>query len=502
LCWRLRDLHERIAQDQFRLAVVGQFKRGKTSLLNALLEETDLLPVGALPFTSVLTIVQYGIQKAAEVVFQSGSRLSISLSELKNYVTEAGNPNNCKMVEQVEVFCPGEILRGGISLVNSPGFGSLSDQNTKTAYGYLPRIDAAIFVTSPDPPLTAAEMEFLRKLTLSTRKVFIVINKIDLLDRASHSDVVEFTTEAIAQIVGDPWPAVYALSALRAIAPGQNDGADLLGLQRLKLDICDFVSAERNETFLVSVRRCLMASISELLAELGAHTASAAATIEDLDRKRIQFESEIKNLYDHLARSERTLVEMVSRLADLAEHETVRFAESKRMAFDLPLLAFVRQNEEMPKSLLASALNDFVALQVENLLAGWAQDLETSLVRTAFDTIARFVQSANDIVATIRERALEYFGVQISTNAIVECLPAIAFRPRHRMDLAVPSRSRAMRLIPRPLLRAWLLRQAQERVRRMLQQAGQGFGSELNARTRMEIQSLADRGPHTIAGKY
>ena len=170
LCWRIRDLHERIAQDQFRLAVVGQFKRGKTSLLNALLEEPDLLPVGALPFTSVLTIVQYGIQKAAEVVFQSGTRLSISLSELKNYVTEAGNPNNCKMVEQVEVFCPGEILRGGISLVNSPGFGSLSDQNTKTAYRYLPRIDAAIFVTSPDPPLTAAEMEFLRKLTLSTRK--------------------------------------------------------------------------------------------------------------------------------------------------------------------------------------------------------------------------------------------------------------------------------------------------------------------------------------------
>ena len=113
---------------------------------------------------------------------------------------------------------------------------------------------------------------------------------------------------------------MYALSALRAIAPGQNDGADSLGLQRLKLDICDFVSAERNQTFLVSVRQCLMASISELRGRTRIpHLSSAAATIEDLDRKRIQFEREINALYDHLARNERALVEMVSRLADLAE---------------------------------------------------------------------------------------------------------------------------------------------------------------------------------------
>jgi GTP-binding protein EngB required for normal cell division len=492
LRWQIRDLHERVARDQFRIAVVGQFKRGKTSLLNALLGEPDLLPVGALPFTSILTIVQYGNEKAADVVFRSGRRLSISLTELKDFVTEDGNPNNCKMVEKVEVFYPGEILRGGISLVNSPGFGSLSDQNTQTAYGYLPRIDAAVFVTSPDPPLTAAEMAFLKKLTLSTRKLFVVMNKIDLLDPSSVSDVMEFTEKAITRIIGRPSAGLYAVSALRAgPSPQEHGGSSLSGLQRLESEIRAFLSTDRNEAFLASVRQCLLASLSELRGELESHIVSSTAVIEDLDRKRRALENEVNAVYDDYARNERALVEMVSRLADLAENETVRFAESKCADFDLLLRVFLRKNEELPNDQVPGALDTFAALEIEHLLDNWLKDLEGSLIRTFSDAIARFLGSANDGLTTIRERALEHFGVQISSGTIIECLRVVATPRGARPAFAEHGRHRAMRLIPRLLLRGWLLRHAQDRARRMLQQSGKTIGGDLNARTRVEIRGFA-----------
>lgn len=490
---QLRDLRERIEQNQFRLAVVGQFKRGKTSLLNALLGETDLLPVGALPFTSVLTIVTYGRQSGGKVVFQSGTRLSISLAEIKDYVTEAGNPNNCKMVEEVEVFYPGEILRGGISLVNSPGFGSLSDQNTVTAYGYLPRIDAAVFVTSPDPPLTAAEMEFLKKLFASTRKVFAVMNKIDLLERSSWSDVIEFTREAITRIVGDRSTALYAVSALRAASSQQeNSIADLSGLQGLESDIREFLSTDRDETFLTSVRQSLFASISDLRLDLESQIASATTSLQDSERKRIHFERELSAVRDQHAQNERALLEMVNRLADLAENETVRFAESKLFAFDSPLRAFLRDNGEMPKAQLAGALDKFIAPQIENLLDCWLQELEVSLIGIVSDAVRRFLQSTNDVVASVHDRGLEQFGVQLGCNSIVEGLPTFSARREHKIGSAAPHRPRAQLLFPRPLLQWLLLRQAQAEVRRKLPRIGQAIARDLNARMRVEIRTFAD----------
>jgi GTP-binding protein EngB required for normal cell division len=491
LVGRLRDLHERIAQDQFRVAVVGQFKRGKTSVLNALLGETDLLPVGALPFTSVLTIVRYGSHKGAEVVLQSGSRLSISLAELKDYVTEAGNPNNCKMVEQVEVFYPGEILRGGITLVNSPGFGSISDQNTQTAYDYLPRIDAAVFVTSPDPPLTAAEMEFLKKLALSTSRVFVVMNKIDLVDHVSLSAVVDFTREAITRIAGRPSPVMYTVSALRAAAAGQEcSGSDLAGVQLLESDIRKYLGTARDATFMASVRRCLLSSIAELRVELESHIASTATTLLESERKRTRFRDELRGVHEHYAQNQRALVESVSRLADLAENETIRFAESKRFTFDSLLHAFVRDSQQMPKDRLVGALDNFVACQIENLLNCWLHDLEISLAGTLSDAMTRFLKSTNDIVARLHERALEQFGVQ-SANTIVDGLVTTAARREHKLG-AAPLQPRALLLMPRSLLWRWLVRRARERFRRELQRAGQSIARDLNARMKMEIRTFAD----------
>lgn len=492
LSLRLQDLHERIARDQFRLAVVGQFKRGKTSLLNALLKETDLLPVGTLPFTSVLTIVQHGSQKAAEVLFQSGIRRSISLSELKDYVTDAGNPNNCRMVDQVEVSCPAEILRGGIVLINCPGFGSLSDQNTEIAYNCLPRIDAAIFVTSPDPPITAAEKEFLRKLTLTTQKLFVVMNKVDLLDHGSLEDVLLFTKDAITRIVGDYSPEIYAVSAL-ATASDQ-ECVDLAGVRRLEAGLREFLRIHRDETFLASVLKCLSGSISELREELQSKITSVATILRDLESKSIRFEVELKAAYDEYTEKERRLLETVNRLGDLAENETLRFAESQESVLDSRLRAFRRRNGSMPKREFANALEEFATLEIDRLFNGFSQELEASLVRAVDATAAGFIESANTIVATVRESALQQFGVSPDGNLeIPDCFSDFCTHQQHESTVDASEPPPSLLLFPGPLLRYWVLHQALGTASRRLQQTGQVIGQDLKTRARAQIQAFADR---------
>ena len=84
----------KLAEDRFNLAVVGQFKRGKSSLMNAVLGR-DVLPTGLLPLTSAITTLCYGPQPRA-VLRRKGWTLTqeIPLEHLAEYVTERGNPGN------------------------------------------------------------------------------------------------------------------------------------------------------------------------------------------------------------------------------------------------------------------------------------------------------------------------------------------------------------------------------------------------------------------------
>jgi GTP-binding protein EngB required for normal cell division len=490
LRWQLQDLQDRIVLGQFRIAVVGQFKRGKTSLLNALLGEADLLPVGTLPFTSILTMVRQGSQNTADVVFRSGARRPIPLDELKEYVTEAGNPDNEKLVEHVEVFSAADILDDGVCFVNSPGFGSLSDQNTQTAYDYLPRIDAAIFVTSPEPPLTAVEMEFLKKLISTTKQVFVVMSKVDVLDANALGEVLQFTERAMAPLTPDASLRIYPVSALSAATPAEYTPLD--GIHCLEADIREFLAAERHETFRVSVTQCLSALLFELRAELESGMAAAQEIVQDLENKRMEFKEEVHIAYDDHARNESLFTEAVNRLGELAENELLRFAESKRFDLDAPIRAFLQGSNRIPKQHLARALDDFAILQIDNLFDSWSREFEASLVRAVADTAERFVQSANSVIATFRARVSEHFGSEMEDERITEAFPSLTNRQHLAPAEAPPRPCPALSLIPRALLRHWVLRETTGAFRRRLYSTSQLVARGLRERLRAAVRSFTD----------
>lgn len=283
-----RDLQVRLAEDRFNLAVVGQFKRGKSSLMNALIGR-DLLPTGLLPLTSAITTLRYGPQESV-VLRRKGWVLEqeIPLEQLAEYITEQGNPGNEKGVIEARVELPAPFLRRGLHFVDTPGVGSAQTANTETTYAFLPQADAVIFVTSVEAPLSEVEESFLRDIRQHVRRLFIVVNKIDLLAAHERTQVLAYARAVLTRTLGTE-PRVYPVSARQALAARlRGDDADLQasGLTELETELAAFLSLESGPTFLVSILDRALRLLDEPCAMPAAAQASAIAATDPAELRR------------------------------------------------------------------------------------------------------------------------------------------------------------------------------------------------------------------------
>jgi GTPase SAR1 family protein len=251
----IRGISARLAEDRFQLAVVGQFSRGKSTLMNAVLGH-DYLPTGALPMTSVITTVVYGSRPKATVWRGEGSApIETPLSELVRYVAQASRERPELGVRSALIALPAEVLRLGFSFVDTPGVGSAILANTKATQGFVPQADAVIFVTSFDSPLSEAELAFLRFVRDEVKRIFVVLNKRDLVSDAEASEIEAFVLARLTEL-GIERPDVFALSArdgLVAKLNGDLPGVLNSGLQALEMELTDYLTTEKARELLLRV---------------------------------------------------------------------------------------------------------------------------------------------------------------------------------------------------------------------------------------------------------
>lgn len=250
------DLVVKLAEDRFTLAVLGQFKRGKSSLMNAIIGR-DLLPTGILPLTSAITILKYGpVERLVVRRLNSIFPEELPISALADYVTEIGNPGNQKKVKTACVELPVPFLRRGIEFVDTPGVGSAITANTETTYDFLPECDAVLFVTSVDTPMTSLELSFLKDIRKYVDKIFFVVNKTDLLDDDERSEVLKFVIATIQSQIGRDSVKVFPVSArlgLAARTTGDSTLYEQSGIKALEEALVSFLSEEKSAAFLAAV---------------------------------------------------------------------------------------------------------------------------------------------------------------------------------------------------------------------------------------------------------
>lgn len=251
----VQELLVKLAQDRFNLVVVGQFKRGKSSLMNAILAR-DLLPTGYLPLTSAITALCYGPKDLALLKFKGWTlEKEIELSELREYITEEGNPGNHRGLLYAQIEVPSPFLRRGLYFIDTPGIGSSRHENTQTTYEFLPEADAIIFVTSVEGPLSEAEEQFIRDIQPYQRKLFVVVNKIDLVEPGELEAVTGYIQRTLEQVLGTTDLRLFPLSAKQGMQAKLQRNDEALresGLQEFQSTLENFLAEQKELTFLVS----------------------------------------------------------------------------------------------------------------------------------------------------------------------------------------------------------------------------------------------------------
>lgn len=335
---RAARLAERLGARRFLISLVGEFKRGKSTLINALLG-AEVLSAGVLPLTAVATELSYG-EPGATVEYLDGRGERIEVVSVADFVTEARNPGNERGVRRVEVQGRWPLLEPGVVLVDTPGIGSVHAHNTEAARAALLDADGAVLVMSADAPISAPERELLRTLAEREAPTFFVLNKADHLRPAEVDEVRRFVEQVLRDELGRK-PEVFAFSARAGLdrALGSTSAAvNVGGFDRFVAELERFVQDDLIDARLAAARRelgCLGRSLRESLAleraalDLDAETfaaavdsfrAAAAEHRRAFDDDRTLLTRDVTRLMDRVAESLRAF----TRDATLRHEEQIR----------------------------------------------------------------------------------------------------------------------------------------------------------------------------------
>jgi hypothetical protein len=304
------------------VVVVGETKRGKSSVVNLLLGRPGLSPVD----TDVATCVHIGFHHAdaddAQVALAGTAEVTpIAVADLADWAAETGNPGNVKGVTGVEVGLPVPLLRD-LNLVDTPGVGGLELGHAELTLQALGSADALLFVVDAGAPISGTELAFLRRAAERIDTVVFVLAKIDLYPgwRRIYADNQALLRRHAPRFAGAPMLPVSSRNAERVLALPPGPVADLerrrTGLDALEAVLSGFVADRARLLGAANTMRFTLRALAEVRATAQDEVAAATG---DPARER-ELEDEQQRLATLAPREAQWRRQLDSDIAKLAVH--------------------------------------------------------------------------------------------------------------------------------------------------------------------------------------
>ncbi|NJL51926.1 MAG: hypothetical protein HC930_06315 [Hydrococcus sp. SU_1_0] len=305
----LQEAEKHLIEGKIFIVVAGEFKQGKSSLLNALLNETDIFPVDIEITTNLVSTITYGkAEKITVVLGESGKETvkQIQRSEIPDYVTEQRNAKNVKQAKMLIVESPNPQLEEGLVLVDTPGIGSLNTEHTAITYAFLPNADAVLFVSDALKPLTTEELDFLKTRILPhCQNIIFVLTKADtvseiqeimLNNRAKLAQVLNCAPETITIV------PVSSRAKFDYLEYQEAEDLEYSNFTQLEQQLWQLVGEQRGQTLLLKAVNELNQAIGEMKAPLEVSwSADQNRTPENLEHQLIETQTQLRNLLENNA---------------------------------------------------------------------------------------------------------------------------------------------------------------------------------------------------------
>lgn len=281
------------------VVVVGEVKRGKSSLINALIGQRDLLPVDALTCTSApirVSITDTAPTTAKVELLRGGDREVIPASELARWVTVEGTKDELELPRAAEISLQVAGL-SGLTIVDTPGVGGLDERAVAAALTEARHAGVLLMVCDASTPITAPEMEILRRAKESVGGVIVAVTKTDKNTRRWRSIVAD-NQHLITEHLGIDVP-VIGVSSLRALDAAETldparraEVENRCGIAQLRLKIREELKQPANmgqRAALQSVKTVLTSIAAEVEADISVLTQSSTGVAE-LEEERANIE--------------------------------------------------------------------------------------------------------------------------------------------------------------------------------------------------------------------
>jgi len=479
----LIELKSRLSQGRFHLAVLGQFKRGKSTLLNALLGEA-VLPTAVIPLTAIPTFIQAGQKLSAKVLFHdkkppqeyNAKNSQQLVAFLSQYVTETANPANKLEVKQVEVFHPAEILKNGVVLIDTPGIGSTFKHNTEATLNFLPQCDAAMFLVSADPPVTEVEIEFLKQVQRKIPRLFFILNKADYLTEQEKDEILSFIKKVLSEQLGLAKDTnIFCVSARLGLQARQNQENALWsksGLHEVEKYLVDFLAHEKSETLQQAIGKKAIDILNDVLMQIQLSISSLQMPLEDLEKKLEVFREKLAELeqskfsaMDILEGDKKRMHQFLETHAEQLREKTRTYLKSV-IEQTLSKLEPGRIDEEVIEKVLADAIPCFFEHEMGK---------STEIFQSKMNSVLQpHRDKLNLLIGAIRRNAAELFEIPYHETKSVQDFEMVR-RPYWVSHQWVRSFRRIPRgvvdkLLPAGFRRSQLTKRAMEQIDELVMQ--------------------------------
>jgi GTP-binding protein EngB required for normal cell division len=391
-------------EESLNVAVLGRFKAGKSSFLNHLFGK-PLLPVGVVPVTTVVTVVEYGAQSRAEIVFKNGRTEQVPEERISAFISETENPENFKQVERVRVELPELERYRGIRFVDTPGLESVLRHNTEASLDWLPKVGLALVAVGVDPPLSQADIELIRNLSRYTPNIALLLTKVDMLNELERSQVQNFVEQQLARYWHPPVPLFpYSTRA---------------GFEHLRAGLDARLLSQTRANAWEQHRGILRHKVDTLVAECSEYLTLALKAAEVDSSERGELRRRILGEKQHLEDTRQTLRLAARHAAATSRSTFATLLEHDQLPVRRRLLA--QFNREFPAwtSSLAIALQQFehwLSSTAGAEVASLSSQHRDEFVQPVRRVSRQLSESLQDFRNRLSERSLQALGVTLRTN--------------------------------------------------------------------------------------
>jgi GTPase Era involved in 16S rRNA processing/uncharacterized protein YdbL (DUF1318 family) len=322
LSGQIGEVLESVERRSFSIAVVGEFKRGKSTFINALLGK-EILPADVAPTTATLNRVTYGMTPRVQVFFkdesgQPGAPTEVGIEQLGEFVTKQSEA--ASQVAEAVVYYPIPYCENNVSIIDTPGLND-DEAMTRVTLGVLPKVDAAIFVVMANAPFSRFEGDFLNNLlSHALGGIFFVVTAIDRIRKPEerqkilnliHERIETAVTRRAEEQFGKDseeyrlylrrfgQPRVFGLSGYDALEARVGNDLELLeasGFKAFEGALSRFLTEERGAVALRALAERVVSLGEKLLRTLELQRGAAQLRVQDFDRAAAEMEAGLEAL--------------------------------------------------------------------------------------------------------------------------------------------------------------------------------------------------------------